>query len=137
MHCRAAQQRRAGCKGSAAGASRYRVLGSRRFTLRCACQRERATSARLFTLACTARLHAPELLLPEFWSGRASACPLVAPLLESHATDGLLRRELTLQSFAERKVVTTDGSRHRVLRARLDNEWFALKEFTEVHRNFA
>ena len=60
------------------------------------------------------------------------AGPLVAPLLESHVTDGLLRRELTLQSFTERKVVTTEGSRHRVFRARLDKEWFALKEFTEV-----
>ena len=102
-------------------------------TLRSTCQRERTTSARLFDLACAARLHAPELLLPEFWAGRAGVSPLVAPLLESHATDGLLRRELTLQSFSERKVVTTEGSRHRVFRARLDNEWFALKEFTEVH----
>ena len=105
-----------------------------RLTLRRRAQRERTTSARLFALACAARQHAPELLLPEFWAGRAGAGPLVAPLLESHATDGLLRRELTLQSFAERKVVTTrtEGSRHRVLRACLDNEWFALKEFTEV-----
>ena len=95
-------------------------------------QRERTTSARLFALACAARMHAPELLLPAFWAGRAAAGPLVAPLLESHATDGLLRRELTLQSFSERKVVTTEGSRHLVIRARLDNEWFALKEYTEV-----
>ena len=100
--------------------------------MRSCCQRERTTSARLFALACTARLHAPELLLPEFWAARAGAGPLVAPFLESHATDGLLRRELTLQSFAERTVVTGEDSRHRVIRARLDNEWFALKEFSVV-----
>ena len=97
-------------------------------------QRERTTATRLFELASAARLHVPELLLPEFWVGRAEsgAGSLVELLLESHATDGLLRRDLTLQSFGEREVVTTEGSRHRVIRGRLDNEWFALKEFSEV-----
>ena len=127
--CATAPSRRRGLFGRWGSAG---VAEAGRLTLRRCAQRERTTSARLFALACAARQHAPELLLPEFWVGRAGAGPLVAPLLESHATDGLLRRELTLQSFAERHMVTAEGSRHRVLRARLDNEWFALKEFTEV-----
>ena len=89
----------------------------------------------MFELACRARLHAPELLLKQFWEGRSADLGPVAlsqMFLETHQTDGLLRRDLTLQSFAERTVVTKEGSRHIVIRARLDNEWFALKEFSEV-----